>query len=177
MRDTLFVNRDLCPEDLFRIITEFMSVVNDENVSPIGSPQSKKERIDDSQRCTSPPRLPVEFQQPLREVICYDQGTVDELVGHLCKLLEKSEHEVLYWSTLYEESQKELFEVKEKMRKNEKEEADYIDPEVIPNMSRRNSKQPIEGGAETPTGSRWGLFRGVLSAVVGHTQQNDSGNS
>jgi hypothetical protein len=155
-----------------------MSVVNDENVSPSSSPPPKKERLaHDSLHVVSPPRLPVEFQQPLKEVECYDKQTVDEIVAHLVRLLNKTENEVLYWSTLYEESQKELYEVKEKLRNNEKEEADYIDPEVIPNMSRRNSKQPIEGGTETPSGSRWGLFRGVLNAVVGHSQQIDNSSS
>ncbi len=152
--------------------------MNDENVSPVASPPLKKERIDDAfQRCISPPRLPAEFQGPMKEVSCYDKATVDELVAHLVRLLEKTENEVLYWSTLYEESQKELFEIKEKLETNEKEEADYLDPEVIPNMSRRNSKQPIESGTETPTGSRWGLFRGVLNAVVGQSQQRETGSS
>ena len=149
-----------------------MSVVNDENVTPVSSPPAKKERLE--QGPISPPRFPVEFQQPLKQIDCYDKQTVDELFNHLVKLLEKTEHEVLYWSTLYEESQKELYELKEKLKRSEKEEADYIDPEVIPNMSRRNSKQPIEEGTETPSGSRWGLFRGVLNAVVGHSNHTDS---
>ena len=153
-------------------------MVNDENVSPVSSPPPKKERITiDLQQTVSPPRLPLEFQQPLKEVDCYDKKTVDELVAHLVGLIEKTENEVVYWSTIYEESQKELYEVKEKLRKNDKEEAEYIDPEVIPNMSRRNSKQPIEGGTETPSGRRWGLFRGVLNAVVGHSQQVDNNSS
>lgn len=146
--------------------------MNDENISPVRSPPTKKERLE-----ISPPRLPAEFQQSMKEVSCYDKPTVDELVAHLVHLLEKTENEVLYWSTLYEESQKELFEIKEKMRTTEKAEADYIDPEVIPNMSRRNSKQPIEGGTETPSGSRWGLFRGVLNAVVGQSQKHETGSS
>jgi hypothetical protein len=155
-----------------------MSVVNDENISPVNSPPFKKERIDNaSQAPISPPRIPLEFQEPLREVRCYDKETVDELFSHLLQLLDKTDNEVLYWSTLYEESQKELFEVKEKLLKNEKEEAEYIDPEVIPNMSRRNSKQPIEEGTETPPGKRWGLLRGVLNAVVGNSHTIDPSHS
>ena len=124
----------------------------------------------------SPPRLPSEFED-VKEVICYNKMVVDELVSHLFSLIEKSENEALYWSTLYEESQKELFEVKEGMRKSQKEEADYIDPEVIPNGPRRNSKQPIEEGPSqlTPSGTgRWGLFRGVLSAVVGNQHHQET---
>ena len=142
-----------------------MSSATDENVSPTNSPPVKKERL-----TLSPPRIPEEFKN-VREVVCYDKETVDELVTHLVRLVEKSENEVLYWSTLYEESQKELFALKEEVRTKEKEEADYIDPEAIPNTSRRNSKQPIEEGTETPSGSRWGLFRGVLNAVVGNNSQ------
>jgi hypothetical protein len=143
-----------------------MSSLTDENVSPGTSPPAKKERL-----ALSPPRIPEEFRH-VREVLCYDKETVDELFAHFVRLVEKTENEVLYWSTLYEESQKELFEIKEKLRTNEKEEADYIDPEAIPNSSRRNSKQPIEEGTETPSGgSRWGLFRGVLNAVVGNNSQ------
>ena len=139
----------------------------DENISP---------RVVSPKLPISPPRIPVEFQN-VKEVICYNKTAVDELVSHLFILIDKSENEALYWSTLYEESQKELFEIKENMKKSQKEEADYIDPEVIPNGPRRNSKQPIEEGPSqnTPNGvGRWGLFRGVLSAVVGNQQPQET---
>lgn len=124
----------------------------------------------------SPPRIPSEFHN-LQEVVSYNKVAVDELVSHLFTLIDKSENEALYWSTLFEESQKELFQMRENMQKSQKEEADYIDPEVIPNGPRRNSKQPIEEGPAqtTPTGpGRWGLFRGVLSAVVGQQHPHET---
>ena len=163
----------------------------DENTAPLGTilspsqspPPAKKERRSlvvsptplspRISNLASPPRLSPRFEK-IREVVSYDKETVDELVGHLISLVEKSENEALYWSTLYEESQKDLFQMKEEARKEQKEEADYIDPEVIPQGPRRNSKQPLEGGGgvdgDAPSGtasSRWGLsLRGVLNAVV-----------
>ena len=167
-----------------------MTVSVDENIDPQHlissspsprSPPAKKERksLAESEIPLSP-----RFQN-IREVQTYERETVDELIGHLVGLVNKYDSEALYWSTLYEESQKELFTLKEKQRNQEKEEADYLDPEVIPVGPRRSSKQSLEGpksGEESvpqrSASNRWGLsFRGVLNAVVGHQYNSVSGDS
>lgn len=167
-----------------------MTVGVDENIAPVQplsppqSPPLKKER---KSFVLSPPVLSPRFEV-LKEVLVYDKETVDELVSHLIHLVNKYENEALYWSTLYEESQKELFEMKDKQRTEQKEEADYLDPEVIPVGPRRSSKQSLEGpGADgandgsSPNRSasnRWGLsLRGVLNAVVGNQYASVSSES
>jgi hypothetical protein len=167
---------------------ETMTVSVDENLDPQNhaspsprSPPSKKER---KSFIVSPIALSPRFQN-IREVQSYDKETVDELLSHLVGLINKYDSEALYWSTLYEESQKELFSLKEKQRNESKEEAEYLDPEAIPVGPRRSSKQSLEGpktGDDTvpqrSASNRWGLsFRGVLNAVVGHQYNSVSGDS
>jgi hypothetical protein len=48
---------------------------------------------------------------------------------------------------MYEEGQKEIFELKEKLKAHTKDEADYIDPDVIPNEQRRSSRPSIDNRA------------------------------
>lgn len=128
----------------------------------------------------SPPRIPDTLIS--RTTVCYEKQTVEELLGLLLGALEKSEHECTYWSTMYEESQKELFSLRERMRKED--EAEYIDPEVIP--ARRSSKPSLEGGdapmdGEEEGGPRWfslkAAVKSAMSAVVGGSAGGSASNS
>lgn len=126
----------------------------------------------------SPPRLP---ELNVTANFSYQRETVEELFGLLLEALEKSEQETLYWSTMYEESQKELYTIREQMRKDD--EADYIDPEAIPAEDRRGSKPSLEQGdlpvtAEEP---RWfslkAAVKSAMSAVVGTPLKSPSYSS
>ena len=119
----------------------------------------------------SPPRMP-ESVVSLQTTKCYEKQTVEELFGLLLQALEKSERECLYWSTMYEEGQKDLFALRERIRKED--EAEYIDPDHIPNDPRRGSKPSLEAPAEEQIEDdvpRWyslkAAVKSAMSAVVG----------
>ena len=124
--------------------------MNIENEPPIAAP-------------LSPPRLPAST----RQAFCYDRAVVEELFSRLLGALEKSERETLYWATMYEESQKELFTLRERLRKED--EADYLDEAQIPDVPRRSSKPSLESGEDSAP--RWlslkAAVKSAMSAVVG----------
>jgi len=121
-----------------------------ENIPPLASPRSppakKEKRTSIAGTDESPPHISPRFSN-LKEVLTYDKAVVDELVAHMQSVIEKTENECLYWATMYEESQKEIFEIREKLRSQQKDEADYIDPEVIPNGERRSSRPSLDNRA------------------------------
>ena len=125
------------------------TVLGSENVAPLESPHSppaKKEKRSSMPSTDSPPHISPRFSN-LKEVLTYDKNVVDEFVAHMQSAIERAENECLYWATMYEESQKEIFELREKLRAQQKDEADYIDPEAIPNAERRSSRPSLENRA------------------------------
>ena len=147
--------------------------------SPINSPPNKKERrsLEIPVGPVSPPRI---SPKVTREILTYDKTVVDEFVSHLQSVIERTENECLYWATMYEEGQKEIFELKEKLKAHTKDEADYIDPEVIPNEQRRSSRPSLDNRAAFDEGMErstsrlpqgWfslkSAVKSAVSAVVG----------
>ena len=134
---------------LYNVLVLMTSVLSLENIPPLDSPRSppaKKEKRMSVPGMESPPHISPRFSN-LKEVLTYDKNVVDEFVSHMQSVIERSENEALYWATMYEESQKEIFELREKLRAQQKDEADYIDPEVIPNGERRSSRPSLDNRA------------------------------
>jgi hypothetical protein len=122
-----------------------------ESLAPLESPRSpptkKEKRTSMPLPCVeSPPHISPRFSN-LKEVLTYDKDVVDEFVAHMHSVIERTENECIYWATMYEESQKEIFELREKLRAQQKDEADYIDPEAIPNAERRSSRPSLDNRA------------------------------
>jgi hypothetical protein len=116
LRDCIFPSHHPAPVYMSSLVME-----DGENVNPspvITSPATKKSKLS---------------ADNFVEVLTYEKSAVDAFIEHFRSSIERAETEVLYWSTLYEESQKEISELKKKLDKvKAAEEADYIDPQGIP---------------------------------------------
>jgi len=151
--------------------------------SPPPAKKGRRSIQSPSAHSCSPPRVSPKIY---KEVLTYEKAVVDEFIAHLQSVIERTENETLYWATMYEEGQKETFELKEKLKLHVKDEADYIDPEAIPNTERRSSRPSIDNRAafeeememqrsasRLPQG--WftlkSAVKSAVSAVVGTTTQ------
>lgn len=152
---------------------------DDENLNPTPSPYSPPSKKNKTSNYN------VDYTP--HQVLTYEKAAVDTFISHFRSAIDRAEKEVTYWATLYEESQKEVSDLREKLRalEHKGEEADYLDPEGIPDEVglRRTGRPsigakpahaddpydaPIASSSSLLAPNRWLSFskvRGAVSAV------------